>query len=103
VAAAPAPSTEIIWGMLITFENHHDVIVYGLEKVISYSRAQQPIFVAQRVWWLASITGPKQGLLVHINNVQAEIKQEQSKALRDRLTDSGSYILPSQIHPDRIP
>jgi hypothetical protein len=59
--------------MTITFENDNDVIVYALEKVISYTRRTQQIFVAQCVWWLASIIGLEQGLVNHIDNLQSRI------------------------------
>jgi len=55
--------------MTITFENDNDVIVYALEKVISYTRRTQQIFVAQCVWWLASIIGLQQGLIIYIDTV----------------------------------
>jgi len=54
--------------MTITFENDNDVIVYALKKDISYTRKTQQIFVAQCIWWLASIIGLEQGLIVHIDN-----------------------------------
>jgi hypothetical protein len=59
--------------MTITFETDNDVIVYALEKVISYARRTQQIFVAQCVWWLASIIGLEQGLAIHIDNIQSRI------------------------------
>jgi hypothetical protein len=43
--------------MAITFDNNKDVIIYALQKIISYARNNQYIFVAQHVWWLASIIG----------------------------------------------
>jgi hypothetical protein len=59
--------------MTITFENDNDVIVYALEKVISYARKTQQIFVAQCVWWLASIIGLEQGLANYIDNIQSRV------------------------------
>jgi hypothetical protein len=59
--------------MTITFENDNDVIIYGLEKIISYARQNQQIFVAQCVWWLASIIGLEQGLVNYIDNIQSRI------------------------------
>ena len=76
--------------MTLTFENDNDVITYALEKVISYVRRTPQIFVAQCVWWLASIIGLEQGLIVHINNLQ---KRGTSATLRDY-----SEI----VHPDRV-
>jgi hypothetical protein len=60
--------------MTITFENDNDVIVYALEKVISYSRRTQQIFVAQWVWWLASTIGLEQGLINYIDNIQSPVE-----------------------------
>jgi hypothetical protein len=59
--------------MTVTFENDNDVIVYALEKVISYARRTQQIFVAQCVWWLASIIGLEQRLANYIDIVQSRI------------------------------
>jgi hypothetical protein len=60
--------------MTITFENDHDVIVYALEKIISHARRTQHIFVAQCVWWLASIIGLEQGLIIHIDNLNSRVE-----------------------------
>jgi len=59
--------------MTITFENDNDVIVYAFDKVISYAKRTQQIFVAQCVWWLASIIGLEQGLVNYIDNIQSRI------------------------------
>jgi hypothetical protein len=59
--------------MPITFENDNDVIVYSLEKVIAYARKSQQIFVAQCVWWIASIIGVEQGLVIYIDNIQSRV------------------------------
>jgi hypothetical protein len=55
--------------MPITFENDNDVIIYALEKIISHARRIQHIFVAQCVWWLASVIGLEVGLIIHINQL----------------------------------
>ena len=60
--------------MTITFENDNDVIVYAFEKVISYARRTQQIFVAQVVWWLASIVGLEQGLITYIDTIQSRVE-----------------------------
>jgi hypothetical protein len=75
--------------MTVTFENDQDVIIYALEKVINYARRTQQIFVAQCVWWLASIIGLEQGLINYIDNLK---KREYSAPLEER-----SDI----VHPDR--
>jgi len=59
--------------MTVNFENDNDVIVYALEKVISYARRTQQIFVAQCAWWLASIIGLEQGLANYIDNIQSRV------------------------------
>jgi len=55
--------------MPITFENDSDVIVYALEKIISFARNIQHIFVANCVWWIAGVIGLDDGLKIHINNL----------------------------------
>jgi len=55
--------------MTITFENDNHVIIYALEKIISYARRTQQVFVAQCVWWLASIIGLEPGLVNRIDNL----------------------------------
>jgi hypothetical protein len=57
--------------MTVTFDNDNDLIVYALEKIISYARQSQQIFVAQCVWCLASIIGLEQGLVNYIDNIQS--------------------------------
>jgi len=75
--------------MTITFENDNDIVLYALERVISHASRTGQIFMAQWVWWLASVIGLEQGLILYINNLQ---KREQSAPLGD---DSGT------VHPDR--
>jgi hypothetical protein len=59
--------------MIITFENEDDVIVYALEKIISFARNNQYIFLAQRVWWISSILGLQQNLVIHIDNLKKQL------------------------------
>jgi hypothetical protein len=49
-------------------------LVYALEKVISHARKTGQIFVAQCVWWLASIIGLEQGLIIYIDNLHSRVK-----------------------------
>jgi hypothetical protein len=58
--------------MTLTFENDNDVIVYALEKIISYTRKTQQIFVAQCIWWLASVIDLEQGLVQYIDNLHGQ-------------------------------
>jgi hypothetical protein len=75
--------------MTVTFENHNDVIVYALEKVISYARRTQQIFAAQCISWLASMIRLQQGLIIHIDNLRK----------RETTAISGDYS--GIVHPDR--
>jgi len=105
--------------MTITFENDNDVIVYALEKVISYARRTQQIFVANCVWWLASIIGLESGLTNYIDRLKGreevrsqyetskEIPRERSVSAVPRdLTEQEAVITPKDcgrnIHPDRV-
>jgi len=60
--------------MTITFENVSDVITYASEMILSYAKRNQQIFVAQCIWWLASIIGLEQGLINYIDNIQSRIE-----------------------------
>jgi len=55
--------------MTITFEYEQDVIVYALEKIISFAREQNYLFVANCVWWIAEIIGLDNSLRIHIDNL----------------------------------
>ena len=57
--------------MTITFENDSDVIVYALEKIVSFARTNQYLFVANCAWWIAGITGLDSGLTIFIDNLEA--------------------------------
>jgi hypothetical protein len=57
--------------MTITFENDSDVIIYGLEKIISFARENQYLFVANCVWWIAGIIGLDTGLQRYIDNLES--------------------------------
>jgi hypothetical protein len=56
--------------MTIAFKSHKDVIIYALEKIISYARDNQYIFLAQSVWWISSIIALQEGLVIHIDNLK---------------------------------
>jgi hypothetical protein len=69
--------------MTISFENDNDVIVYTLEKIIAFARNNQYIFLAQSVWWISSIIGLQQELIVHIDNIRgrSNIRDQKIRAL----------------------
>jgi hypothetical protein len=56
--------------MTISFEIENNVIVYALEKCISYARDNLSIFVVQCVWGHSSILGLQQELVTYIDNLQ---------------------------------
>jgi hypothetical protein len=55
--------------MTITFENNNNIIVYALERIISYTRRTQQVFVPQCVWWPVSIIRSEHGLINHTDNL----------------------------------
>jgi hypothetical protein len=93
--------------MTITFENDNDVIVYALEKVISYARRTQQIFVAQCVWWLASIIGLEQGLATFIDNIQSRAEEAVTSEVFEVPSGRQEACAPEQsigqVHLDRVP
>jgi hypothetical protein len=80
--------------MTITFESDKDVIVYALEKIISYARDNQYIFLAQSSWWISSIIGLQEGLVIYIDNLKA-------REVVDKPELRSVSVVPG-IHPDRI-
>jgi hypothetical protein len=93
--------------MTITFEHETDVIIYALEKVISHARRNQQVFVAQCVWWLASIIGLEQGLITFIDKIQSRVEvtvnSEELEVPSGRQEAGVPEQSASQVHPDRIP
>jgi len=56
--------------MTISFESDNDVIVYALEKIVSYAREYRYFFVANCTWWIASIVGLDEHLRQHIDKLE---------------------------------
>jgi len=73
--------------MTITFENDNDVIVYALEKIVSYAREHQYFFVANCTWGIASIYGLDDQLRRYID----------SQAIRQLVIDRGVSTIPRDI------
>jgi hypothetical protein len=80
--------------MTITFETENDVVVYVLEKVISFARNNQNIFLAQSIWWISSLLGLQQDLIVHIDNLR--IRENTGKP------ELEINSAPPGVHPDRV-
>jgi len=58
--------------MTITFENDNDGIVYGLQKIIAFTRGKGYTLAPQCVWWPTSIIGLEQELIIHIDNLRSQ-------------------------------
>jgi hypothetical protein len=95
--------------MTITFESDQDIIVYALEKIISFARDNSYIFLAQSVWWISSIIGLQQGLVIHIDNlkIRKDLTRSNQKGLSDEqrkvqeISEEGEIIGP-RLHPSRL-
>ena len=99
--------------MTITFEDEKDIIVYALETIICYARDNRYIFLAQSVWWIASVIGLSEGLSTHIDNLRICTQVYQSvlgagpasaeSTKSSKTQDKNSFEnLGSLIHPDRV-
>jgi len=98
--------------MTLTFENDNDVIVYALEKIIDHARRNQYIFVAQSIWWIASLIGVTDSIVIHINNKRLQFEGNQASS-EVRQWSSEIASVPQDhlridtegisFHPDRIP
>jgi hypothetical protein len=86
--------------MTFTFECDKDVIVYALEKILSFARDNQYILLAQSIWWISSIIRLQQGLIIYIDNLKgrSELRPESSirqmsPAESEKIqTSDGDYI-----------
>jgi hypothetical protein len=86
--------------MTITFESDKDVIVYALEQIIAFARNNQYIFLAQSIWWISSIIGLQEGLIIYIDNLQSREEVNLAKDVHD--TSDGEIPTSSPlIHPSR--
>jgi hypothetical protein len=92
--------------MTISFESDNDVIVYTLERIISSARKTQQIFVAQCVWWLASVIGLESGLTIHIDNLRKRSELVPQELFAERETvpvaKKSTGDTSTNIHPDRV-
>jgi len=109
--------------MTITFENDPDVIVYALEKIRSYARVNQYIFLVQSIWWIWPIICLQQRLVNHIDSLKERLEagkytprltgtvgQSQANQLierisatpRDNQEKSRSDIDLQHIHPNSV-
>jgi len=75
----------------ITFETDNNVIVYALEKILTYARDNRYIFLVQSIWWIALIIGLQKELIIHIDNLR----------LRWEIHGAAGMVYPdsANIHP----
>jgi len=89
--------------MMITFQNDNDDIVYALEKIISYARENQYIFLSQSIWWIASIIGLQQGLVIHIDDLESRENVTSDAVSKATLIARTNHDQKDEenVHPDR--
>jgi hypothetical protein len=63
--------------MTITFANKSDVIIYALERIVSFGKENHNHFVANCAWWIARVIGLDSGLTIHIDNLETRRHLEQ--------------------------
>jgi len=89
--------------MTLNFKDDSEVIIYALEKIISFAKQNQYFFVASCAWWIASVIGLDTGLTTHIDNlVRAEGCRGISTTPRDIARDiSVDPITREAIAPEK--
>jgi hypothetical protein len=85
--------------MTITFENDSDVIVYALEKIISFARDNQYLFVANCAWWIAGVIGLESGLVTHIDNLEIRRRAHRPREISNTPRD---IMRLESIDPEQI-
>jgi len=92
--------------MTITFEYENDVIVYALEKIITFARENQYLFVANCIWWIASVIGLEQGLVIFIDNLESRNEVTVTLEKPEVFPARNEVLVPLQsigkVHPDRV-
>jgi hypothetical protein len=82
--------------MTITFENESEVIIYSLEKIISFARENQYLFVANCAWWIASIIGLDSELTIYIDRLVSPIPVRQERAISATPRDIARGVSPEK-------
>ena len=91
--------------MTISFKDDNYMILYAFEKVISFARKDQVIFVAQTVWRLASISKLQRGLIdpiANLANQSAIIVRGVSTTPQDTQEELPYNTSSIHTHPDRV-
>jgi hypothetical protein len=90
--------------MTITFESDSDVIVYALEKIISFARENQYLFVANCTWWIARVIGLDSGLIMFIDNLSSRQPiGPRKKANNQRAISSTPRDIALRVSPEDKP
>jgi hypothetical protein len=89
--------------MTITFENESDVIIFAFEKVISFARENRYLFVANCVWWISGVLNLQQGLINHIDNLEARKAVVYNRAISATPRDIAREVSPEDKPSDYIP
>jgi hypothetical protein len=80
--------------MTITFENENDIIVYAFERIISFARENQYLFVANCIWWISGVIGLESGLSNHIDNLESRKEIHQPRGVSSTPRDIASDVSP---------
>jgi hypothetical protein len=92
--------------MTITSKNDSDVIIYALEKIISFAREKRYLFVANCAWWIAGVIGLDSGLITFIDNLESRRRETQHRQIsttpRDIARDVSIGKEPSEYIPDPL-
>jgi hypothetical protein len=85
--------------MTITFETDSEVIVYALEKIISFAQGNQYLFVANCAWWIAGVIGLDSELVTFIDNLEIRRSTYQSREISNIPRDISRL---ESIDPEQI-
>jgi hypothetical protein len=79
--------------MTYTFNTEREVIIFALERIISYAKEYNYYFVANSTWWIASIKGLDKELRNYID-VLERVNSNQSRAISATPRDIARSISP---------
>jgi len=91
------------WQITIPFENNNDVIVDALKKIVSYTRRNQYLFVANCAWWIAGVIGLDKGLIIYIDNLESRRTITPIWAVSNTPRDIARGVSPQRQSSDYIP
>jgi hypothetical protein len=90
--------------MTITFESDSDIIVYALEKIISFARENQYLFITNCAWWIAGVIGLDSGLIMFIDNLRSRQPiGPRKKANNQRAISSTARDIAWRVSPEDKP